>query len=165
MENERGDISDLVFLRLFQTFLKYYFYANVPPNEELLEAQHGFRKNRCLVPQLVIYLDTYFALLDSNEQSEIGALNVDFRKVFDKIDHQKLISKLQDVGIVGKLLKLNASCLIKREQMVKFRGMKSKPSKVKWGGVPQVSILALLILPCTSTCPLISPKLSPVVVC
>ena len=75
---------------------------------------------------------------------EILALYIDFRKAFDKVTHQKLISKLGDMGIGGNLLKLLVSYLTDRQQRVKIGQQKSETSKVT-SGVPQSSILGPLM--------------------
>ena len=96
-------------------------------------------QERSVVLQLVVFLDEILNRLDNKEGEEILALYINFRKAFDKLTHQKHISKQGDMGIVEILLKLLASYLTDRQQRVKFGQQKFETSKVT-RGVPQGSI-------------------------
>ena len=148
-ENDRADISQYRPISLLKNVSKVFekiLFTNIYPlvERQLSDDQYGFRQARSVVLQLLIYLDEIFNRLDNKEHNEIHALYIDFRKAFDKVTHQKLISKLNEMGIGGKLLKLLASYLTDRQQRVKIRDHKSEPSKVT-SGVPQGSILGPLM--------------------
>ena len=66
------------------------------------DAQHGFRKNRSCVSQLVTTLFDFVNTLNNKEQTD--AILLDFSKAFDKVDHLGLISKLAHYGIRGHSL-------------------------------------------------------------
>ena len=104
-------------------------------------AQHGFRKNRSTISQLVITVNDFASSL--RDQKQTDAILLDFSKAFDKVDHEGLLLKLEHLGISGPLLKWIRSFLVGREQRVVVDGMESVPSKVL-SGVPQGTVLGPL---------------------
>ena len=67
-------------------------------------SQHGFRKGRSCLTNLLTFLDkvTGRGSLDSGENVDIVFL--DFAKAFDKVPHKRLALKLVCHGIDGKVL-------------------------------------------------------------
>ena len=78
-------------------------------------AQHGFRKKRSTISQLVITVNDFVNSL--RDQKQIDAILLDFSKAFDKVDHEGLLLKLEHLGISGPLLKWTRSFLVGREQI------------------------------------------------
>ena len=113
-------------------------------HKHLNEAQHGFRKKRSVVTQLLLFLEHLYQRYDNMNESELYVLYLDFRKAFDSVPHQKLIQKIQKFGIGGNFLKIIASYLTGRKQYVKIKNEKSPTVKVT-SGVPQGSILGPLL--------------------
>ena len=65
---------------------------------------------------------------------------MDFSKAFDKVSHQRLVTKLHNYGICGKTNKWISSFLSDRQQKVVLEGYCSD-SKQVFSGVPQGSVL------------------------
>ena len=105
------------------------------------DAQHGFRKHRSCVSQLITTLDDFSNCLNKKEQTD--AILLDFSKAFDKVDHEGLILKLEHFGIRNSLLNWIRSFLIDRKQRVLVDGMASTPTTVL-SGVPQGTVLGPL---------------------
>ena len=105
------------------------------------DAQHGFRKFRSCVSQLIITIDDFANCLRNHLQ--IDAILLDFSKAFDKVDHEILLAKLEHLGIRHSLLDWSRSFLIGRSQRVVVEGMESSPTRVR-SGVPQGTVLGPL---------------------
>ena len=68
-------------------------------------AQHGFRKNRSTISQLIITVNDFASTL--RDQIQTDAILLDFSKAFDKVDHEGLLSKLNHIGINGSKMVSN----------------------------------------------------------
>ena len=84
-------------------------------------------------------LVTQSSASSADEIRESGIL-LDFSKAFDKVAHEKLISKLHFYGIRGKKLSWVKDFLDSRSQAVVLNGVKSDKIAVS-SGVPQGSAL------------------------
>ena len=69
---------------------------------------------------------------------------MDFRKAFDSVCHDRLLNKLQSIGITGKLWKWLQAYLKHRHQCVKIGDSLSELCNVL-SGVPQESVLGPLL--------------------
>ena len=69
---------------------------------------------------------------------------IDLIKAFDKIDHEKLLVKLEHYGIRGNCHGLIKSYLLNRIQLTDFNNTLSEPSSIEYG-VPQGSVLGPLL--------------------
>ena len=105
------------------------------------DAQHGFRKRRSCVTQLISTLNDFADCLKT--QKQIDAIVLDFSKAFDKVDHEGLLLKLDHLGIRNSMLSWIRSFLIGRTQKVLVDGKTSTPKPVA-SGVPQGTVLGPL---------------------
>ena len=64
--------------------------------------QHGFRKGRSCVTQVIEVLDDWTEHIDNH--NAIDVIYLDFQKAFDSVPHQRLLNKLQSYGIGGDIL-------------------------------------------------------------
>ena len=98
-----------------------------------------FRKGKSCLSEL---LDHYTEIVNSfNEGSDTDAIFLDFAKAFDKVDHDVLLRKLQNLGITGELHNWIRSFLTNRVQKVTVDGFHSRLVAVL-SGVPQGTALA-----------------------
>ena len=102
------------------------------------ENQHGFRKGRSCLSELLAHYDEILTSLENNNC--VDTVYLDFAKAFDKVDFVILLEKLKKLGIGGKLGRWIYSFLNGRYQRVLVNGCPSKPTEVK-SGVPQGSVL------------------------
>ena len=70
----------------------------------------------------------------------VDVLYFDFAKAFDSVPHNRLIAKLQGLGVSGRLLTWLKIFLVNRKQKVVLNTCSSSWSSVK-SGVPQGSVL------------------------
>jgi ribonuclease P/MRP protein subunit RPP40 len=75
-----------------------------------------------------------------DEDNNLDVISLDFAKAFDKVPHQRLINKLQQHDLEGKVLDWIKAWLSNRQQRVSVRGDSSGWSAVT-SGVPQGSVL------------------------
>ena len=54
------------------------------------ESQHGFRKTRSCLTQLLEHVD--FVLKSMNDGHEVDVFYLDYSKAFDKVDHRILLA-------------------------------------------------------------------------
>jgi hypothetical protein len=108
----------------------------------LPENQHGFRKGKSVTSQL---LETYNEFSNAIENKKfIDVIYFDFSKAFDTVPHEKLLEKLQSIGVNGSLLKWFENYLFHRNFRVKVQNEFSN-SKYITSGVPQGSVLGPLL--------------------
>ena len=77
-------------------------HNNKPGNDILISRnQHGFLPGRSCLTQLISVLHYIGGQLDAGKQIDI--IYLDMSKAFDKVDHTKLLGRLQQYDISGKL--------------------------------------------------------------
>ena len=125
-------------IKSFERVVRNFIVEHLEKNNLLDPNQHGFRKGRSCLTQLLKHYDSI--LQNYNSGAETDVLYLDFAKAFDKVDHNMLIAKLQIYGIQGKLLDWIRSFLRDRSQIVTVDGFHSVEKPVV-SGIPQGSVL------------------------
>jgi hypothetical protein len=100
--------------------------------------QHGFHKNRSCEKQLIELVADISHNLDQGHETEACVL--DFSKAFDKVNHQKLLTKLSNLGVSFQIIAWIDDFLTNRVQKVVVDGEESSEAAVT-SGVPQGSVL------------------------
>ena len=111
-------------------------------NNLLLESQHGFRRHRSCLTNLIEFF--HGMLQDFDRNRAIDILYLDFQKAFDKVPHKRLMSKVRALGITGAVSNWIEAWLKDRRQRVAINGASSNWIPVL-SGVPQGSVLGPLL--------------------
>ena len=120
--------------------LTKHFYQN----DILYDLQLGFpRERRSCETQLIQLVEDLARNMTSGKQTDLTLL--DFSKAFDKVNHLKLLYKLQLHGVQGKTLRWIESFLVGRSQTVVLNGNNSDELPVLSGVPPQGSVLGPIL--------------------
>ena len=122
--------------KIFEKLVKeklLVFTKNIIANE-----QHGFRRGRSCLTNLLVTLEEWTKLQDSG--SPFDVLYLDFQKAFDSVPHARLVYKLRKYGIGDKLSNWIEDFLGGRKQRVCINKASSSWTKVT-SGVPQGSVI------------------------
>ncbi len=117
-----------IFERVFRNKLVDYLESS----NILLDNQHGFRKKRICLTQLLEHVDSILKSLNSG--NEIDVIYLDYSKAFDKVDHKVLLAKMKRYGITGKFYNWIEEFLSDRLQTVVVEGtnLLSRTLKVEY---------------------------------
>ena len=111
-------------------------------HKALSDTQHGFRARRSCETQLLTLTHELAKNMDMKKQTDIVIL--DFSKAFDRVPHQRLLGKLDHLGVRGQTYKWIKAFLDGRTQQVVVEGAKSEEIDVV-SGVPQGTVLGPLL--------------------
>ena len=106
------------------------------------EDQYGFRKGRSCADLLLATIDDWLIAKDHKMSTSI--VFIDLLKAFDNVRHDKLLIKLQKLGVSDTVLKWIHNFLRNRMQKVVVRSRSSPFYCTK--GVPQGSVLSPRLL-------------------
>lgn len=108
----------------------------------LAQQQHGFIKGRSTLTNLLVFTD--FVSEELSKSHQVDALYTDMSKAFDRVNRERLTTKLWNIGIRGKVFKLLESYLCDRTQAVRYNNCVSDKISVP-SGVPQGSHLGPIL--------------------
>ena len=124
-------------IKTFERVLRIRLVDHLERNNILPDNQHGFRKNRSCLTQLLEHVDS--VLKELNSGKEVDVIYLDYSKAFDKVDHTILLEKIKKYGIGGKVFTWIENFLTGRVQAVTVEGFKSSLEDVE-SGVPQGTV-------------------------
>ena len=143
MTNNHRPISVLpVLSKVLEKHVSDSLTVYLNENNLLHTTQSGFRSYHSCETALSYMTDSWLNAIDDGNM--VGVVLVDFKKAFDLVDHDILLTKLNIYGIRNEALSWFQSYLSQRQQQVSINNTKSSFKSVSCG-VPQGSILGPLL--------------------
>ena len=143
LQNYRPISLTCVGSKIFESVIKAEIIPFLEDKNVISVDQHGFRAKHSTCLNLIESLDDWTANLDAKLKTFVA--HIDFTRAFDSVPLPKLLHKLQNAGIAGKVLSCIKSMLCNRLQQVKVGNVLSDFMAVT-SGVPQGSVLELYYL-------------------
>ena len=124
--------------KLFEHVMTRHVMQHAENHDILYGLQHGFRNGLSCETQLVEFIHDLAGNCHRGHQTDV--LVMDFSKAFDKVGHDRLLTKLEHYGITGLTGTWIRQFLTGRRQRVVLDGEHSDQVAVT-SGVPQGSVL------------------------
>ena len=128
--------------KILESLIKDKLMEHLIQNKLIKDTQHGFIPGKSCATNLTLFMDTVTKATDEGKAVDI--IYLDFAKAFDKVPHQRLLTKLRAKGVDAQTVKWIESWLSNRTQNVNIQGEKSGSCDVD-SGVPQGTVLGPIL--------------------
>ena len=128
--------------KILESIIRSAIMSHLLVNNLIKSSQHGFMRKKSCLTNLLHALEEVTSILDDGDCVDI--LYLDFSKAFDKVQHQRLLSKMRAMNIDDKVLAWVKAWLSNRSQRVVLNGKASNSIPVPCS-VGQGTVLGPLI--------------------
>ena len=112
-----------VISKIIESIIRDAIVTHLMKNEILSDEQHGFVTERHRITQLLLRMEEWTSMNEEGKHFDI--IYTDFSKAFDNVAHERLLRKLENVGLNGHLLHWIRAFLTWRVQCVTVEGASS----------------------------------------
>ena len=130
VSNNRPTSLTSIICKTMEKIIRDTLMSHMEENNFFTVHQHGFRKGRSCVTQLIEVVEKWIEELD--DQNSIDTNYLDFQKALDAVPHKRLIYKLKGYGISGNLLHWIEDLLHDRKQSLTERCTFHLVHSYKW---------------------------------
>jgi hypothetical protein len=106
--------------------------------------QYGGQQGNSITHYLIEFINFVLYNQDMSNPRAVLAMMVDFKKAFNRQNHNKLVTLLSDMGVPGWLLKIVIGFLSNRELILRYKGGQSERKSLP-GGSPQGTRLGMFL--------------------
>jgi hypothetical protein len=131
-----------IICKLFEGLVRDQIMKFLEIHNLITDHQHGFRSGHSCTTQLLLLMEDFTAYYE--EEIPFDCIYLDFAKAFDRVPHQRLLTKLYSLGIRGLIWDWIADFLSHRKQRVIINNECSAWSDVI-SGIPQGSVLGPIL--------------------
>ena len=130
-----------VVCKVLESIIKAHMMEHLLSNDLISERQHGFVPKKGCSSNLLESVESWLNSLEQGDSVDIFFL--DYSKAFDRVPHERLMSKLGSYGFTDQVQGWIRSFLAGRTQYVKL--VTTSDSKPVLSGVPQGSVIGPLL--------------------
>ena len=112
-----------VVCKVLESLIRNTIMTHLCENNLIHNTQHGFMRRKSCLTNLLYCMEEVTRTLDDGNSIDI--LYLDFAKAFDKVQHQRLLAKLQALNITGEIYGWIRAWLNGRKQRVVLNGIAS----------------------------------------
>ena len=131
-----------VISKIMESLIRDEIVEHMVKHKLLSYVQHGFVPGRDCMTQMLLCLEEWAGMMKIGMTFDV--IYTDFAKAFDSVAHERLLKKLNSIGIKADLLKWIKSFLCGRTQCVNVEGTTSEWKEVI-SEIPQGSVLGPII--------------------